>query len=84
MKSDEILPSDLPLRSRTSTEILYRPTTSISHHRSNTIPSHYRKTSENQEQEQQQQTHLSPTYKRKENVLIPIPIINDDVESPSS
>ena len=58
----------LPSSVRTSTEILYRPTTSISHHRSNTVPARYRK-SEKLKSTNQQQTHLSPTYKRNENKI---------------
>ncbi len=61
-QNDENLPFDI----HTSTEVLYRPTQSVSHRRSNTVPSRYRKpdpTTTNQ-----QTTHLSPTYKRNENI----------------
>ncbi|CAF3704659.1 unnamed protein product [Adineta steineri] len=66
-KIDEIIPSNdiqenVPSSARTSTEILYRPTTIISHHRSNTVPTRLRKTTNNQEK-----THLSPTYKQNKN-----------------
>jgi hypothetical protein len=89
-----------PSSIRTSTEFLYRPTTSVSHHRSNTVPARYRKSDEIKPIDQQH-THLSPTYHRNENnsqksissslvQLQPkrhIRSINDgtdDVESPSS
>jgi len=57
---------DPPLNTRTSTEALYQPTLSVSHHRSNTVPSRYRKT-DSRKASNQQTTHLSPTYKRNDN-----------------
>ncbi len=50
-----------PLHIGASTEALYRST---SHHRSNTVPVRHRKPVAST----QQTTHLSPTYKRKENI----------------
>jgi hypothetical protein len=58
---------NLPSNLRTSTDVLYRPKTSVSHHRSNTVPSRYRKQTDSIKTSNQQTTHLSPMYKRKEN-----------------
>jgi hypothetical protein len=66
--NDENLPSNI----RTSTEVLYRPTSSVSHRRSNTVPARYRKPdSTTTTTPNQQTTHLSPTYKRNENIQQP-------------
>ncbi|CAF0755454.1 unnamed protein product [Rotaria sordida] len=58
---------NIPLNVRTSTEVLYRPTSIISHHRSNTVPSRDRR-SDSRIKSNQQTTYLSPTYKRHENI----------------
>ncbi len=65
-KPNETIPSNeteenLSTTSQASTSIEYRPTETISHHRSNTVPSRLRKTPSNPTS-----THLSPTYKRSE------------------
>ena len=57
----------LSLNIGASTEVLYRPTSSVTHRRSNTVPSRYRKP-DTTVQPTQQTTHLSPTYKRNENL----------------
>jgi hypothetical protein len=53
---------DSPYSARTSTDILNHPPSSVSHHRSNTVPSRHRKISN------QQTTHLPPTCKQNENI----------------
>ncbi|CAF3603222.1 unnamed protein product [Adineta steineri] len=58
---EENLPSDI----RTSTDVLYRPSPTVSHHRSNTVPTRHRKIPSTKTSKQQT-THLSPTYKRNE------------------
>jgi hypothetical protein len=58
---------NFPLNIGASTEVLYRPTPIITHHRSNTIPLRYRKPASTGKSTQQT-THLSPTYKRNENI----------------
>ena len=50
-----------------STEVLYRPTSAVTHRRSNTVPSRFRKP-DTTVPPTQQTTHLSPTYKRNENL----------------
>ncbi|CAF0780786.1 unnamed protein product [Rotaria sp. Silwood1] len=58
---------NLPSNVLTSTDVLYRPTSVISHHRSNTLPSRHRK-SDSIKILKQKTTHLSPTYKRHESI----------------
>jgi hypothetical protein len=59
---------NLPLNNRKSIEVLYRPaSSSVSHRRSNTVPSRNRK-SNSTKTSNQQTPHLSPTYKRNENI----------------
>ncbi|UJR33723.1 hypothetical protein I4U23_021150 [Adineta vaga] len=55
----------IPLDKRTSIEGVYRPRSSVSHRRSNTVPSRPRKL-QARKVSTQQTTHLSPTYKRTE------------------
>ncbi|CAF1611952.1 unnamed protein product [Adineta ricciae] len=57
--ANDIYPSS---SAHTSTLTLHRTSPTISHHRSNTVPTRLRRTNENQ-----QQTHLFPTYKRNHN-----------------
>ena len=63
----EPVPSNYPddnlsTASQASTGVLYRPTTTVSHHRSNTVPARYRKSPG----KNSKQTHLSPSYTRNE------------------
>lgn len=61
-----------PLHLHTSTEALYRPTSSNAPRRSNTVPSRHRKSQSNTESNEET-THLSPTYQRKQNRQPPPP-----------
>lgn len=84
---------NLSTNSRTSPDILYRPTTVVSHHRSNTVPSRPRKF---KKKSSPTSTHLSPTYKSSANsqsllqILAkqqPIRLIDDETDgsqTPSS
>ena len=60
------------LHLHTSTEALYRPTSSQTPRRSNTVPSRRRK-SQSKTTSNEQTTHLSPAYQRKETCEEPSP-----------
>lgn len=55
---------NLSTSSRTSPDVLIRPTTSVSHHRSNTVPARPRKF---KKKSSPTSAHLSPTYKTSAN-----------------
>ena len=57
---------NFPLNIFTSTEAVYQPTLTVSHRRSNTVPSRQRKP-DLTKISNQKTTHLSPTYQRNDN-----------------
>ena len=74
--------NNLTLHLHTSTEALYRPTSSNTPRRSNTVPSRYRK-SQSETTSKQQTTHLSPSYQRKEDLQQVLPSAVSQPFSPS-
>lgn len=74
--------NNIVLQLHTSTEALYRPTSSQTPRRSNTVPSRNRK-SQSKTTSNKQTTHLSPSYQCKEDLQAALPSSVSQPFSPS-